>query len=731
VLGYVCLSPELGVGVVSGMPCVRHTAKQTKEDNTVARSLPLDKVRNIGIMAHIDAGKTTVTERVLYYSGRVHRVGEVHDGAATMDWMEQERERGITITSAATACAWGDHKINIIDTPGHVDFTAEVERSLRVLDGAVAVFCAVAGVQPQSETVWRQADRYHVPRLAFINKMDRVGANFEKAFGSMRDRLGANPVPIQLPIGAEDDFNGVVDLVTMKAYTWEGVGVDVKPVEIDIPADLQAKAEEWRHDLIEAAAEADEALMEKYFAEEELTVEEIKAGIRKGAISGAFTPILCGTALRSKGVQLMIDAVVDYLPSPVDVDEIQGTVPHEPEKTLTRKPSDDEPFSALAFKIVTDPHVGKLTFIRVYSGVLAAGDQVVNARTGKKERLGRLLEMHANERSDLQELRAGDIGAVIGCKNTTTGDTLCDANKQIALMAVDFPEPVVHIAIEPKTKADQDKMSEALVKLADEDPTFRVRSDEETGQTIIAGMGELHLDIIVDRMKREFKVEANIGKPMVAYRESIRRPAEGEMKFVRQSGGRGQYGHVVLTLQPGEPNSGFTFESKIVGGVIPKEYIPAVEKGCKEAVESGVITGYPMVDVKVVLTFGSYHEVDSSEMAFQIAGSMALKAAAPKAGPVLLEPVMKVEVITPDEYTGEVIGDFNSRRGRLEGMESEGNTQTIKAFVPLAEMFGYANSLRSRTQGRASYSMEFSNYEPAPTGVANEIMEKAGSNFRF
>ena len=697
----------------------------------MARSLPLEKVRNIGIMAHIDAGKTTVTERVLYYSGRVHRVGEVHDGAATMDWMEQERERGITITSAATACSWKDSKINIIDTPGHVDFTAEVERSLRVLDGAVAVFCAVAGVQPQSETVWRQADRYKVPRLAFINKMDRIGANFEKAFTSMKDRLGANPVPIQLPIGAEDDFNGVIDLVAMKAYTWEGQGVDVKPVEIDIPANLQEQAEEWRHALIEAAAEADDSLMEKYFAEQELTVDEIKQAIRKATINGAFTPVLCGTALKSKGVQLMIDAVVDYLPSPLDVDAIHGTVPHEPEKPLSRQPSDSEPFSALAFKIVTDPHVGKLTFIRVYSGVLSAGDQVVNARTGKKERLGRLLEMHANERSDLQELRAGDIGAVIGCKNTTTGDTLCDANKQIALMAVDFPEPVVHIAIEPKTKADQDKMSEALVKLSDEDPTFRVRSDEEAGQTIIAGMGELHLDIIVDRMKREFKVEANIGKPMVAYRESIRKPAQGEMKFVRQSGGRGQYGHVVLTLEPGEPNSGFTFESKIVGGVIPKEYIPAVEKGCKEAVESGVITGYPMVDVRVLLTFGSYHEVDSSEMAFQIAGSMALKQAAPKASPVLLEPVMKVEVITPDEYTGEVIGDFNSRRGRLEGMESEGNTQCIKAFVPLAEMFGYANSLRSRTQGRASYSMQFSNYEPAPTGVANEIMEKAGSNFRF
>jgi len=682
-------------------------------------------------MAHIDAGKTTVTERVLFYSGRVHRVGEVHDGAATMDFMDQERERGITIASAATACEWNGHKINIIDTPGHVDFTAEVERSLRVLDGAVAVFCAVAGVQPQSETVWRQADRYHVPRLAFINKMDRVGADFAKAFGSMKERLGANPVPIQLPIGAEDQFNGVVDLVEMKAYTWQGEGAATEQVEIEIPAELKEQAEDWRRELVEAAAEADEALMEKYFAEEEITLEELKAAIRKATLNNIFTPVLAGTALRSKGVRLMLNAVTDYLPSPVDVDEITGTDPRDTEKPLSRKPSDDEPFSALAFKIVTDPHVGRLTFIRVYSGVLKAGDQVLNTRSTKKERLGRLLEMHADERSDLTELRAGAIGAVIGCKNTTTGDTLCDYDKPITLMAVDFPEPVVHIAIEPKTKADQDKMSEALVKLAEEDPTFRVRSDEETGQTIIAGMGELHLDIIVDRMKREFKVEANVGKPMVAYRESIRKAAEAETKFVRQSGGRGQYGHVVLTLEPGEANTGFTFESKIVGGVIPKEYIPAVMKGCKEAVETGVITGYPMVDVKVTLTFGSYHEVDSSEMAFQIAGSMALKQAAPKASPVLLEPVMKVEVVTPDEYTGDVIGDFNSRRGRLEGMESEGSTQTINAFVPLAEMFGYANALRSRTQGRASYSMQFASYEPAPTAVANEVMEKAGSTFRF
>ena len=697
----------------------------------MARILPLDKVRNIGIMAHIDAGKTTVTERILYYSGRVHRIGEVHDGAATMDFMEQERERGITITSAATACQWKGHKINIIDTPGHVDFTAEVERSLRVLDGAVAVFCAVAGVQPQSETVWRQADRYQVPRIAFINKMDRVGADFEKAFESMRERLGANPVPIQLPVGAEDDFNAVIDLVEMKCYSWVGEGIEAVQTEIEVPAESMEQALAWRHNLVEAAAEADDALMEKYFSEGELTVEEIKRGIRKATVTNLFTPILAGTALRSKGVQLMIDAVLDYLPSPLDVPEIIGTVPHDPEKKLVRTPSDDEPFSALAFKVATDPHVGKLTFIRVYSGSLTAGTQVTNVRTGKKERLGRLLEMHADQRSDLEELRAGDIGAVIGCKNTTTGDTLCDSDHQIALMRVDFPEPVVHIAIEPKTKADQDKMSEALVKLADEDPTFRVRSDEETGQTIIAGMGELHLDIIVDRMKREFRVEANVGKPMVAYRESIRKKAEAETKFVRQSGGRGQYGHVVLSIEPGEPNSGFTFESKIVGGVIPKEYIPAVQKGCKEAIESGVITGYPMVDVLVILTFGSYHEVDSSEMAFQIAGSMAVKQAARNASPVLLEPVMKVEVVTPDEYTGDVIGDFSSRRGRLEGMESDSNAQTINAFVPLAEMFGYANTLRSRTQGRAAYSMEFASYEPAPTAVANEIMEKAGSTFRF
>ncbi len=697
----------------------------------MARTFPLDKVRNIGIMAHIDAGKTTVTERVLFYSGRTYRVGEVHDGAATMDYMDQERERGITITSAATACEWQGYRVNIIDTPGHVDFTAEVERSLRVLDGAVAVFCAVAGVQPQSETVWRQADRYHVPRLAFVNKMDRVGANFEKAVKSMTDRLGAHPIPMQLPVGSEENFRGVIDLVTMRQFTWEGDDITNTLVEIDIEPEFLEQAKEWHHNLLEVAADADDTLMEKYLADEDFTVEELKTAVRKGALEGKFTPVFCGTALKNKGVRLVLDAVVDYLPSPLDTGEIKGTVPHEEDKELIRHPSDDEPFCALAFKILTDPHVGKLTFIRVYSGVLEAGKQVINSRTGKKERLGRLLEMHADQRKDLKELRAGDIGAVIGCKSTTTSDTLCDSNHPIALMSVDFPEPVVHIAIEPKTKADQDKMSEALVKLSEEDPTFTVRTDEETGQTIIAGMGELHLDIIVDRMKREFKVEANIGQPMVAYRETIRKPAEAECKFVRQTGGRGQYGHVVLSVEPGEKGTGFVFESRIVGGVIPREYIPAVEKGCRGALESGVIAGYAMVDVKVVLTFGSYHEVDSSEMAFQIAGSMAVKDATMKAKPVLLEPVMEVEVVTPDEYTGEVIGDFNSRRGRMENMISDGSTKTIHAMVPLAEMFGYANELRSRTQGRASFSMVFAQYEPAPVNVANEVLERAGISYRF
>ena len=696
----------------------------------MGRTNPLDKIRNIGIMAHIDAGKTTVTERILFYSGRLHKIGEVHDGAATMDYMAQERERGITITSAATACDWKGHRVNIIDTPGHVDFTAEVERSLRVLDGAVAVFCAVAGVQPQSETVWRQADRYNVPRIAFVNKMDRVGANFLRAVKTMHDRLGANAVPIQMPIGAEDTFRGVVDLTTMQQITWDGEGATVELVIADIEEEIRAEAEQYRHDLMEKLADIDDHIMVKYLNEEEISGEEMMAAIRRGALNMEMTPVLVGTALKNKGIQLLLDAVLHFLPSPVDIGDIHGTVPHETAEEI-RHASDDAPFSALAFKILTDPHVGRLTFIRVYSGVVYAGDQVINPRTGRKERLGRLLEMHADERKDLQELRAGDIGAVIGCKNTSTGDTLCDSKHPIALMPVDFPEPVVYIAIEPKTKADQDRMGEALAKLSEEDPTFRVRSDEETNQTIISGMGELHLEIIVDRMQREFRVEANVGKPMVAYRESIRGTAKAEGKFVRQSGGRGQYGIVQLSVERGEPNSEFVFENKIVGGSIPKEYIPAVEKGCREALQSGVVAGYPMIDVKVTLLDGKYHETDSSEMAFQIAGSIGVKDAVQKARPVLLEPMMKVEVVAPEDYVGEVMNDFNGRRGRMEGMSGEGMAREVTGLVPLAEMFGYANDIRSRTQGRATYSMEFAHYEPVPVGIANELMTKAGSSFRF
>ena len=689
-------------------------------------------MRNIGIMAHIDAGKTTVTERLLYYSGRVHRMGEVHDGAATMDFMEQERERGITISSAATACEWNDHHINIIDTPGHIDFTAEVERSLRVLDGAVAVFCAVAGVQPQSETVWRQAQRYRVPRIAFINKMDRVGADFNKAVASMRTRLDAHPLPVQWPLDAEDRFSTIIDLVEQRLISWDADGEGNQLVIREIPEEYREEAELHRHEMIEAVASLDETLMERYlYGEQDITVEELKAAIRRCTLASKLTPVLTGTALRNKGTRLLLDAVVDYLPSPVDMGEYEGTKPRQPGRVVVRRPTDSDPFAALAFKIVTDPHVGRLTFIRVYSGTIKAGQQVVNARTEKKERLGRLIEMHADERTDLEEMSAGDIGAVIGCKDTTTGDTLCDPKKIVALMPVEFPDPVVHIAIEAKSKAEQEKLARALAKLSEEDPTFRVRVNEETGQTIIAGMGELHLEIIIDRMKREFGVEANVGKPMVAYRETLRGRAEIEKRFVRQTGGRGQYAHVVLSLERGESASGFVFEDKTVGGVIPKEYIPAVEKGCRQAVESGIVTGYPMVDVKVTLTFGSYHEVDSSDMAFMIAGSMAVKEAAPKASPVLLEPVMKIEVIAPEEFTGDVIGDFDRRRGRLVGMESEGNTQIIRSMVPLAEMFGYANDLRSRTQGRATYAMEFGCYEPVPVGVANDIMEKTGNAFRF
>ncbi len=677
-------------------------------------------------MAHIDAGKTTVTERLLFYAGRLHKVGETHEGTAVMDYMAQERERGITITSAATACEWKGHRVNIIDTPGHVDFTAEVERSLRVLDGAVAVFCAVAGVQPQSETVWHQADRYKVPRIAFINKMDRVGADFRNAVKSMRERLGAVPVPVQIPIGEEEHFRGVVDVVSMRAYTWDGEGLTAEVREMDIPEEYLDAAEDARHEAVELAAEADEGVMEKYIHEEEVSTEELRAALRKGSLAMQLCPVLCGTALKNKGSRLLLDAVIDYLPSPIDVGAIVGHDPDDDSKELLRHADDEEPFSALAFKILTDPHVGRLTFVRVYSGVLKAGTQVLNVRTGRKERLGRLLEMHADERKDLEELRAGDIGAVIGAKNATTGDTLTDPKAPIALMPLTFPEPVVHVAIEPKTKADQDKLSDALVKLSEEDPTFRVRQDDETGQTIIAGMGELHLDILCDRMQREFKVAANVGRPMVAYRETLRRRCEAEGKFVRQSGGRGQYGHAVLALEPGEPGCGFVFENQIVGGVIPREFVPAVEKGAKEALESGVVAGYPMVDIKVILLDGSYHEVDSSEVAFQAAGSIAVREAAPKGQPVLLEPVMEVEVVCPDEYTGDVISDFNGRRGRMEGMEQTGNIRKIQAMVPLAEMFGYANDIRSRTQGRASYSMEFAAYEEVPANVANELMEKTG-----
>ena len=697
----------------------------------MSRRYPLEKTRNIGIMAHIDAGKTTVTERVLYYSGRVHRVGEVHDGTATMDYMVQERERGITITSAATACEWHGYRIKIIDTPGHVDFTAEVERSLRVLDGAVAVFCAVAGVQPQSETVWRQADRYHVPRIALVNKMDRVGADFNRAVQSMRERLGAVAAPVQIPIGSEDTFSGVVDLVRMRAVSWSSDAVDNELTISEIPAAYGQKAEQARHDLLEAAAEVDETVMDKYVHEEEVTEAELVAAIRKGTIGSHLCPVLCGAALKNKGIRLMLDAVIDYLPAPNEIPPVVGTDPDKNGREIVCKTDDDAPFTALAFKVLTDQHVGRLTFVRVYSGVIKAGQMALNTRTGRKERLGRLLEMHADERRDLEEFRAGDIGAVIGTKNTTTGDTLCDPKHPVVLMSVQFPEPVVHIAIEPRTKADQDRLSDALRRLSDEDPTFIVRTNEETGQTIIAGMGELHLEILTDRMRREFNVHANVGRPMVAYRETIRQRAEAEHKFVRQTGGRGQYGHVVLALSPGEQNSHFTFEDSTVGGSVPKEFVPAVERGAREALESGVASGYPTVDVHVELLDGSFHEVDSSELAFQTAASMAVKEAVLKAKPVLLEPVMRVEVVCPEEYIGDLVNDFTRRRGRLTGMEQLGGLQRIHALVPLADMFGYANDIRSRSQGRAAHNMEFAQYEEVPANVSNQIMEATGSSYRF
>lgn len=688
----------------------------------MAREFSLQDTRNIGIMAHIDAGKTTTTERILFYTGRVHKIGETHEGAATMDWMEQEQERGITITSAATTAQWKGHRINIIDTPGHVDFTVEVERSLRVLDGAVGVFCAKGGVEPQSETVWRQADTYHVPRIAYVNKMDIIGADFYGAVEQMRERLNANAVPIQLPIGAEDTFEGIIDLINMNAIFYLddlGTRSEVR----DIPEEYKEKAEEYRTALVEAVAELDEELMMKYLEGEELTVDEIKAALRKGTCNVEITPVLCGSSYKNKGVQLLLDAVVDYLPSPLDVPDIQGTLPDGTE--ASRKSGDDEPFAALAFKVMTDPYVGKLTFFRVYSGTLDSGSYVLNSTKGKRERIGRILQMHANHREEISTVYSGDIAAGVGLKDTTTGETLCDEKHPIILESMEFPEPVISIAIEPKSKSDQDKMAVALSKLAEEDPTFKTRMDEETGQTIISGMGELHLDIIVDRLKREFKVEANVGAPQVAYKETFRSSAKVEGKFVRQSGGRGQYGHVWIEFEPLEEGAGFEFVNKIVGGVVPKEYIPAVQNGIEEAMQNGVLAGYPLVDIRATLFDGSYHDVDSSEMAFKIAGSMALKAAKDKCNPVLLEPIMKVEVVVPEEYMGDVMGDINSRRGRVEGMESRSGGQVIRAMVPLAEMFGYVNTLRSRTQGRGVFTMVFDHYEEVPKNIADEIVKKA------
>ena len=684
------------------------------------RQYSLGNTRNIGIMAHIDAGKTTTTERMLYFTGKVHRIGEVHDGAATMDYMVQEQERGITITSAATTCIWKNHRINIIDTPGHVDFTVEVERSLRVLDGAVAVFCSVGGVQPQSETVWRQADRYGVPRIAFINKMDRVGADFFRGVNMIRERLGANPIPMQLPIGAEDNFTGIIDLLTMTATFYEGENaISDQP----IPEEYQLQAEEYRESMLEKLADFDDELMEMVLEGEEIPIEKIKAVIRKATIGVHMTPVLCGTAFKNKGVRLLLVGVVVYLPSPVDVPAISGWDPDTEEDT-EREADDDGPFSALAFKIVSDPYVGKLTFFRVYSGTLKSGSYLYNSTKGKKERIGRLLQMHADKREDIDECYSGDILAAVGLKFTSTGDTLCCYEHPVVLESMDFPEPVIDVAIEPKTTADQEKMSLALQKLSEEDPTFRVHTDTETGQTIISGMGELHLEIIIDRLLREFRVDANVGKPQVAYRETFRQPASANSKFVRQSGGHGQYGHCVVDFEPGEPGSGFVFESKIVGGVVPKEYIPPIEEGIKEAMENGYLAGFPMVDIKATLVDGSYHEVDSSEMAFKVAGSMAFKEAAAKAKAVLLEPIFKLEVVVPEEYMGDVIGDINSRRGRLEGMEASKGTQTIRGFVPLSEMFGYATDLRSKTQGRGTYVMQFGHYEEVPKNIAETIIEK-------
>ncbi len=691
------------------------------------RSHPLEKVRNIGIMAHIDAGKTTTTERILFYTGRTHRMGEVHEGAATMDWMEQEQERGITITSAATTCLWKGHRINIIDTPGHVDFTVEVERSLRVLDGAVAVFCAKGGVEPQSETVWRQANKYKVPRIAYINKMDITGADFFRAVNMMKDRLNANAVPIQLPIGVENTFKGIIDLVRMKAEVYyDDEGKDIRDEEI--PESLRSQAEECRQKLIESIAEQDETLLEKFFNGEEITIEEIKSAIRKTTIANDMTPVLCGTSYRNKGVQPLLDAVVDYLPSPLDVACIRGTKPEHPEVEIDRHASDSEPFSALAFKIMTDPFVGKLAFVRVYSGTLSSGSYVFNSTKQKRERVGRLLMMHANHREEVETVYSGEICGVVGLKDTTTADTLCDENDQVILESMEFPDPVIQVAIEPKTKAGQDKMTMALLKLAEEDPTFKTYTDTQTGQTIIAGMGELHLEIIVDRMLREFKVEATVGKPQVAYRETIRRAAEAEGRYIRQTGGHGQYGHCKIRIEPVAPGVGYSFENKTVGGSIPKEFISPIDDGIREASQSGLLGGYEVVDFKAIVYDGSYHEVDSSEMAFKIAGSMAFKEALSKADPCLMEPVMKVEVITPEQYMGDIIGDISSRRGRIEGMEARLGEQSVHAVVPLSEMFGYATDLRSRTQGRGLFTMQFDHYEEVPKSITESVTGRKKEN---
>jgi elongation factor G len=695
----------------------------TLTQRTSEQSVELQRTRNIGIIAHIDAGKTTTTERILFYTGRLHKLGETHEGTAVMDWMAQERERGITITSAATTCFWNDHRINIIDTPGHVDFTVEVERSLRVLDGGVVVFDAVAGVEPQSETVWRQADKYNVPRICFVNKMDRTGANFWRTVEMIVDRLSANPAIIHLPIGSEENFRGLIDLLTMKAYLYhDDLGQDIEVT--DVPEEFQDEAERLRGELIEKIAESDEDLMMRYLEDDAISDEELKAGLRKATVAGALVPILCGTALKNKGVQRMLDAIIDFLPSPFDVPPVRGINPKTEEEEV-RTVDDDQPFSALAFKIVSDPHVGRLAYVRVYSGKLTSGSYTYNSTKGDRERVGRLLRMHANHREEVDEVHAGDICAVIGLKNTFTGDTLCDASYPILLETISFPEPVISVAVEPKTRADQDKMGIALGRLAEEDPTFQVYTDEDSGQTIIRGMGELHLDVIIDRMLREFKVGANIGKPQVAYKETITRPARVEGRFVRQTGGRGQYGHVWLEVEPLDRDGGIVFEDKIVGGVVPREYIPAVEQGVRETLVSGGVTGHPVVDVKVDLVDGSYHDVDSNEMAFKVAGSMAIREALRQGGAIVLEPIMAVEVVTPEDFMGDVIGDLSSRRGRIEGMENRAGAQVVKAFVPLATMFGYATDLRSATQGRATYSMEFSHYEPLPESLAAELKEKA------